>query len=240
MCGYAGMKALTVYALKKRVRDRSWFFLLAPVGSAGSLAASSRATPDVAKQLLGKSFRYGWIVGFLYWLYWKTPPPPGIVRSYCCLPIIMLFGEAVGPVMQISYFPTGKIPPAHHDRPWLAKSLQEFWGRRWNTWFSDICRTLIFRPLGRWPLLAMIGVFLFSGIIHELLINLPFHLSEGKALYGSQILFFALQAFGIWFDRTFLSGQSWIRRFWAWGIVTIPAPLILNEGALKILGLWPS
>ena len=61
------------------------------------------------------------------------------------------------------------------DRPLTSASLGEFWGRRWNTSFRDLTHRLVFRPSAsrvgtRWGLLAS---FLFSGVIHDLVISVP-------------------------------------------------------------------
>uniref|UniRef100_A0A1J3JLM2 long-chain-alcohol O-fatty-acyltransferase n=1 Tax=Noccaea caerulescens TaxID=107243 RepID=A0A1J3JLM2_NOCCA len=63
------------------------------------------------------------------------------------------------------------------DEPYLATSLQDFWGRRWNLVISSILWSCIYAPIrgifkGNPGLAKFIGVFmtfLVSGLIHELL-----------------------------------------------------------------------
>ncbi|KAK4426556.1 Acyl-CoA--sterol O-acyltransferase 1 [Sesamum alatum] len=65
------------------------------------------------------------------------------------------------------------------DEPYLSGSLQEFWGRRWNIMVTRILRPTVYEPvlyfstviMGRkWaPLPAVIGSFLVSALMHELI-----------------------------------------------------------------------
>ncbi|KAJ1276080.1 hypothetical protein BS78_05G186800 [Paspalum vaginatum] len=57
------------------------------------------------------------------------------------------------------------------DRPYLASSLRDFWGRRWNLMVPSILRPAVFRPararLG--DAAAVLATFLVSGLMHELM-----------------------------------------------------------------------
>ncbi|KMT02545.1 hypothetical protein BVRB_9g202320 [Beta vulgaris subsp. vulgaris] len=65
------------------------------------------------------------------------------------------------------------------NEPYLATSLQDFWGRRWNLMVSDILRLSVFNPIRRvfsplvgkrWALVVgMIAAFTVSGLMHELI-----------------------------------------------------------------------
>ncbi|CAH1444338.1 unnamed protein product [Lactuca virosa] len=65
-------------------------------------------------------------------------------------------------------------PPS--DEPYLATSLQDFWGRRWNLMVTNILRHTVYKPVksvfpGKdWASLpAIIATFVVSGLMHELL-----------------------------------------------------------------------
>jgi alginate O-acetyltransferase complex protein AlgI len=75
------------------------------------------------------------------------------------------------------------------NRPLSSDSLGEFWAR-WNRAFRDASYSAIFRPIARRhsAVAATWAVFLFSGIVHELLISVP-----GRGGYGLPILYFAIQ-----------------------------------------------
>jgi hypothetical protein len=80
-------------------------------------------------------------------------------------------------------------------------------------------------------------VFLVSGVLHEWVINLPLYLVTGKNRFGSMIAYFLLQAVGILIERR--TRNRGVRRLLAWLFVFGAAPLIVNEGLLRILHLWP-
>ena len=85
------------------------------------------------------------------------------------------------------------------DHPLRSESLTEFWGRRWNTAFRDLTHRFLFRPLTPWlgARGAIFGGFLFSGLVHDVVISLP-----ARGGYGGPTLFFASQALAMLFERS--------------------------------------
>lgn len=85
------------------------------------------------------------------------------------------------------------------QNPIAATSLAEFWGKRWNTAFSELAFGFTFRPLRRLttPAMATLLVFGVSGLIHDLLISLP---AGGD--YGLPTLYFLLQGLGVIAERS--------------------------------------
>lgn len=85
------------------------------------------------------------------------------------------------------------------DRPMAATSLADFWGRRWNTAFSNFAHRLIFRPLAKRidPRFALLVAFAFSGLIHDLVISVP-----ARGGYGLPTAYFVLQGAGILLERS--------------------------------------
>ncbi|MEW6144273.1 MAG: MBOAT family protein [Thermodesulfobacteriota bacterium] len=85
------------------------------------------------------------------------------------------------------------------NSPLLASSLPEFWSSRWNLAFRDLARIFVFRPVLRkcGIVYAVVAAFVFSGILHELLISLP-----ADAWYGLPTLFFLIQAGGIFMEKS--------------------------------------
>ncbi|KAL7090213.1 hypothetical protein ACP275_12G026300 [Erythranthe tilingii] len=84
------------------------------------------------------------------------------------------------------------------DEPYLSASLHEFWGRRWNIMVTRILHPTVYKPVlqlstpitGRkWaPLPAMVGSFLVSGLMHEVIF---FYLGR-RGGSGEITLFFVL------------------------------------------------
>ena len=75
------------------------------------------------------------------------------------------------------------------DAPLASTSLTEFWGRRWNLAFTEMCKLAVYRPLlphvNRGT--ATAAAFLLSALLHELAISVP-----ARAGYGLPLAYFAL------------------------------------------------
>jgi alginate O-acetyltransferase complex protein AlgI len=109
--------------------------------------------------------------------------------------------------------------------PVRSASLSEFWGRRWNAAFRDLAHRFLFRPLAArfGPRAGVAAGFLFSGLVHDLVISVP-----AGGGYGWPTLYFALQGFGVLAERS-RAGQSlglgggWRGRVFAEAVVVGPA-----------------
>ncbi|KAL5735827.1 hypothetical protein ACOSQ2_030615 [Xanthoceras sorbifolium] len=72
-----------------------------------------------------------------------------------------------------------KVEPQFNE-PYLATSLQDFWGRRWNLMVSSILRSTVYDPVKyvstrvigqKWATFpSIIAVFTVSGLMHELIL----------------------------------------------------------------------
>ena len=108
--------------------------------------------------------------------------------------------------------------------PVLAKGVSDFWGRRWNTAFRDLTHRFLFRPLAvrLGPPAGLAAGFLFSGLVHDLVISVP---ADGG--YGRPTLYFALQGLAILaersrFGRVLDLGAGWGRRLFTALVVVGP------------------
>jgi alginate O-acetyltransferase complex protein AlgI len=83
--------------------------------------------------------------------------------------------------------------------PMLARSVAEFWGRRWNLAFRDVAARYAFRALaGRIGAAgATMVVFVGSGLVHDLVISVP---AEGG--YGLPTTYFVVQGIALLFERS--------------------------------------
>lgn len=110
--------------------------------------------------------------------------------------------------------------------PIAARSVDEFWGRRWNVAFQNLARELFFLPLiGRFGApVALLMTFAISGLIHELVISLP-----AAGGYGLPTVYFTLQGVGVLAERWFRRlgrGADWMRRAFTWIVVAGPAGIL--------------
>jgi len=119
-----------------------------------------------------------------------------------------LFGRRVGPLF---------------DQPLKSSTLSEFWTQRWNRPFVEMDRQLMIRPLSRvvglrW---AVFGVFLISGLLHELALSYP----SGSG-YGGPLLYFAIQGAAVLAEKR-IKVRS---RIITWAVILLPIPLLFHLG----------
>ena len=177
-----------------------------------------------------------------YWVYWQLVRGlqlRGILLSYLAAPIVLLMSEFLVALVTLFFLPSGLLLPALHRRPWAAGSVADYWGNRWNLWFSDWFRYCIFSRLRRRPWFALLLVFAISGLMHEWVTNFTLYHVTGRALFGSMMIYFLLQPVGVFVERRFLKGYPRSMMTFVWLVVLLPAPLVLNEGLLRVLHLWP-
>lgn len=122
------------------------------------------------------------------------------------------------------------------DRPWLASSLHDFWGRRWHPLFAP---TFAFYS---WPFpgaLKAPAVFLVSGLIHDLG-ALPFRPNE---LDPAITLFFFGQCAALFAERSWGAlglGRvgGWAGRAWTVGWVLSTGSVVVEAWLQKgLLGM---
>jgi alginate O-acetyltransferase complex protein AlgI len=110
------------------------------------------------------------------------------------------------------------------NTPVASVSLGEFWGRRWNTAFRDLTHRFLFRPMTRrfGTRAGLAGGFVFSGLVHELVISWP-----AAGGYGGPTLFFAMQGAGILAERSRFGRRIGLgrgARGWLFAMLVLIAP----------------
>jgi D-alanyl-lipoteichoic acid acyltransferase DltB (MBOAT superfamily) len=121
------------------------------------------------------------------------------------------------------------------NTPIISTSLGEFWGRRWNTAFRDLTHRFLFRPLTRrlGVRAGIAGGFVFSGLMHELVISVP-----AGGGYGGPTLFFAAQGIGILVERSRVGRQSGLTRpgrgwLFTMLMLVLPAPVLFHSAFVQ-------
>lgn len=231
---------LVVLVLPPPSRWSRWRFIGSPLllpppawRAASPLAARALLRHTVINLLLLAALRWG------YWNLVGTFQLQGMMLSYLAVPLLLATGEAAWGVLSLVWLATGQRLPQLHRSPFLAEGIADFWGRRWNLWFSDWFRYVF---VSRWrdrPGLAVWTVFAVSGAMHEWVINVPFNLLTGRAPFGTMMLYFLLQAAGLMMERRFLRKCPRSRVALGWATVFGTVPLLINEGLLRALLLWP-
>ena len=112
--------------------------------------------------------------------------------------------------------------PLLFDRPWAARTLAEFWSRRWNTAFIEMNQRLFLRPLRRrlGPGATRFALFALSGLLHELALSFP-----AGAGWGLPLAYFLLQGALVWVEQRLRI----VSRAWTWLCLIAPAPWLFHE-----------
>jgi hypothetical protein len=129
----------------------------------------------------------------------------------------------------------GRSTPALHDHPHLARSVGEFWARRWNRVVSRALAEHAFRRARRaGPTAALAAPFALSAAIHAYLIG-PAAGAQAAACWAA---FFLAQAPLVLLERRWAirTWPGWAARTWTLGSLLLLAPLFL-EPAFGVLGL---
>ena len=112
--------------------------------------------------------------------------------------------------------------------PLASRKISEFWGGRWNIAFNHIVFPFLFTPLKK-KLGLFWGVFftfLFSGLVHELVISLP-----AGAGYGLPTIYFLIQAIGIYIERINL---RWLpKRVFTYIVIAGPIFILFHPPFMK-------
>ena len=231
-----GLAAIRMRALHSPLRPFAFTLLFSPTSFARCrpVAAVPKVLREAALLLVALVVSCG-----LYWKLVRASQPPVFVLSYLAAGPLIGVTELLACLVSFLSLPGGYLLPRGHEKPWLARGPADFWGRRWNLWFSDWFRFAIFQPMRRRPALAVVVVFFVSGVMHELVVNLPLLVITGRAPLGSMMIYFLLQASALLVERRFLKRRPVLRIILVWLVVFMPLPLMINEGLLRTLHLWP-
>lgn len=138
-------------------------------------------------------------------------------------------------LLSLGWRTCGIAAPPIMNRPLLASSLGDFWGRRWNVAFRDLAMQCVFRPVAacRGPAVGTLAVFAFSGLVHELVISMPV-----RAGWGGPTAYFLLQGAALLLERS-RWGRRWgLRqglsgRLFAGLVLLAPLPWLFHEAFVR-------
>jgi alginate O-acetyltransferase complex protein AlgI len=131
-------------------------------------------------------------------------------------------------LLSLAWRSAGVDARAIMQAPLLSTSLAEFWGKRWNLAFRDLSHTYLFRPLVTrvGASLAMLAVFVGSGLVHDLVITVP-----ARGGWSGPTLYFLLQGVGLLLERSRFGkrlglGRGLAGRLYCGGLLLLPLPLL--------------
>lgn len=125
--------------------------------------------------------------------------------------------------------------------PAKAKTLNEFWSKRWNLAFSEMTSIAIFRPLKdkTGSAVALLIAFAFSGLLHELALSVS--VNSG---YGLPLLYFIIQGSIVIVEKRLLNRKvsflqnPLLTRLWVFFWLVVPMPLLFHEAFINKV-IWP-
>ena len=155
----------------------------------------------------------------------------GLALAFPRLPVAVVSWLGIAALLLIIHFGLSRILSALvqlagvpveplFDNPLASKSLRDFWTRRWNRPFVEMDRILFLGPLTRRFGIrgAVFGVFLISGLLHEMAISYP-----AEAGWGMPLAYFALQG-----ALTLLEPRKGWGRAATWLLILVPLPLLFH------------
>jgi len=136
--------------------------------------------------------------------------------------ILLTFHLGIGDLLPWLLRWAGFAVPPMFDRPWAARSLAEFWGKRWNLPFVEMNRRFFLRPLHRYfnGRGARFALFALSGVLHELGISYP-----AAGGWGLPLAYFLLQGVLVAVEERFRITS----RLWTWFWLLAPSPWLFHE-----------
>lgn len=212
------------------------FLLLWPGMDADQFLSGRQILPPTTREGLFAAFHVVAGLVLMFGGVWLLAPYSQWLAGWAGLvglAMFLLFGLAH--LLSMAWRMVGVNAQPIMNRPHRAVSLADFWGSRWNLAFHDIGRLFVFHPVRRWlgPLPAVVAVFLFSGIVHDLVISYPVHRN-----LGWPTLYFLVQCVGVLLERSppgrrLGLGRGWRGRIYAASFVLLPLTWLFHNAFVQ-------
>jgi Membrane bound O-acyl transferase family len=207
---FSGLKWVTWWRARTQVPHPHWraaAYLLAWPGMDAASFLDETEHPDSPHFADWFSALFKTAIGAsLLWLVARTVPPAQLLlRGWIgMLGLIFLLHFGVFHLLGLFWQSHGVQAEPVMRAPLRARSLSEFWGKRWNLGFRQLGHDLIFVPLHKHLAggFASLVVFLVSGLIHDLVISVP-----ARAGFGLPTAYFTLQGLGVLVERSSFGRQ---------------------------------
>lgn len=170
-----------------------------------------------------------WQAAFGVWLVTSMAPhfmhrAPQIAGWLAMIGIVSILHFGLSQLLSLIWRSLGISAQHIMHKPLLARSLADFWGRRWNLAFRDLMHKFVFQPVV--PRVggagAIMAVFFVSGVIHDAVISLA-----ARGGFGLPTLYFLIQGLAQLWERTPLAkslGLGRGLRGWLFAVIVVVAP----------------
>jgi len=218
----------------------SLFERLVHVSSVVDTRRLKRVPPGLDRAALGEMLMWLIVGGPAYLVAARLGRPVDAVewvrRWLVVLIGVYALTAAAYPLLALLYRALGFVTPPLHIAPLKARSVQEFWGERWNRTVSGWLGDTFFRPFARrrYPILGAFAAFFASAVLHAYVA----WVAVGWAMGLWSLAFFLAQAVVIVLERR-LGVRAWPRwagHAWAvcWMVGMSP---MFTEPAARAFGL---
>ena len=159
-----------------------------------------------------------------------------LLRPVAGVALLYSIAAVVFEVFSLLFLMAGYSLPLMHRTPIAARSVGEFWSRRWNIIVSAWLHTFIFLPLARHrrASLGVLCAFLVSGLFH----GWPILAALGAWPAFTTVAFFVIQGVAVLAEGRWRI-HTWpvpIARAWTVIILLVSSPLFISPG-LRLFGL---
>lgn len=196
---------------------------------------------EVKFEIMFKFFVHSFTVLFFYDFYkvlFENFNYSIIVKAYLFSIYIYLFTNFIAASARVFTLLTKEVPIDMHNKPYLSKSISEFWGNRWNRWIHDWLNLISKKCAPRSIKLRIFWAFFFSGLFHEAMFTLPYYLYYKENFMGTMMTYFMFQFLFMIIDRKVLKFNApKLRRAFMWFSVFAPIPFFINKPLLAFFGL---
>jgi len=148
--------------------------------------------------------------------------PDGILGLAGIASILVAVHLGIGDLLPWLLRWAGFDVPRLFDRPWAARSVAEFWSRRWNLAFVEMNRRLFARAIHRYlgKRGSRFALFAISGLLHEVALSYP-----AGGGWGMPLGYFLLQGVLVELESRFRIAN----RAWTWLCIAGPAAFLFHE-----------
>ncbi len=232
-CGMMALMA-TITAATSATPQWSVRYRLLHLLSLGYPLRAGRIRPVLSRRIIGRFIVEGLVGGaaflFLRHIAAAQQPLDAVIALGRLVAGIILFyawAEFLNDLIHFCFLASGAAMRPIQDTPIAARSLRDFWGKRWNRPVSAWLHRFVFLPLARQhrPDLGLFCAYLFSGAIHAWVALVAL---DAFAAF-EMVVFFGLQGvFILAEDR--LHVHAWpvpLARAWTLTILLATSPLII-------------